>query len=77
MKVGKTEIQLNGAKIPIFDRERCIVDAFRLLNQEIAIKALKRALSPSQEVKIDLVKLQEYAKKLRVNINPYIMAITT
>lgn len=86
MTIGRTEIELGGARIPIFDRERCIIDAFRLLSRETALKALKTALSyskssvdtqyPFQE-KIDLVKLQNYAKKLRVNIIPYLIAMTT
>ena len=77
MTLGRIEISLDGVQIPIFDRERCIVDAFRLLSKEIAIKALRAALSPSYGTKIDVVKLQNYAKKLRVNINPYLIAVTT
>ena len=43
--LGKTEIVLEGVKIPIFDRERTIIDAFRLLSRETAIKALKAAIT--------------------------------
>lgn len=77
MKLGKTEITLEGVHLPIFDRERTIVDAFRLLSYETAIKALKMALSSQAKQRIDLRKLENYAHKLRVNIAPYLMAVTT
>lgn len=77
MKLGRLEIDLGGTKIPIFDRERCIIDAFRLLGRETAIKALKKGLMLPKGEKIDLVKLQDYAKKLRVNITTYLMTMTT
>ncbi len=77
MDLGKTEIELERTKIPIFDRERTIIDAFRLLSLEIAIKALKASISKGGKNRIDLMKLQEYAKKLRFNITPYLMSITT
>jgi predicted transcriptional regulator of viral defense system len=74
MDLGKTDITLEGMKIPIFDRERTIIDAFRLLSRETAIKALKAAVGGKN--RIDLVRLQEYARKLRFNITPYLMSIT-
>ena len=77
MNLGKTKIKLNGIDIPIFDRERTIIDAFRLLSLEIAIKALKTSLSLPKNQKIDLEKLQNYAKKLKVNIIPYLITATT
>lgn len=77
MNLGKTFINLEGVKIPIFNRERTIVDAFRLLSHESAIKALKMALSQKGKQRLDLKKLQAYAKKLRVNIDPYLMAVST
>ena len=76
MHLGKTEITLEGMKIPIFDRERTIVDAFRLLSRETAIKALKLAIAIDGKNRIDLIKLQEYAKKLRFDIAPYLMSLT-
>ncbi|HEY2811004.1 MAG TPA: type IV toxin-antitoxin system AbiEi family antitoxin domain-containing protein [Rhabdochlamydiaceae bacterium] len=76
MQLGRTEIELEKTKVPIFDRERTIIDAFRLLSRETAIKALKAAIAKSGKNRIDLVKLQEYAKKLRFNISPYLMSIT-
>jgi predicted transcriptional regulator of viral defense system len=75
--LGKTTIDLGGVQVPIFDRERTIIDAFRLLSQETAIKALKMALSSKSGVRLDLRKLQTYAKKLRFNISPYLISATT
>jgi predicted transcriptional regulator of viral defense system len=77
IQLGKTKMELEGVMIPIFDRERTIVDAFRLLSRETAIKALKGAIAKGGKNRIDLVKLQEYAKKLRFNITPYLISITT
>lgn len=77
MEVGKTEIALEGVKIPIFDRERTIIDAFRLLSRETAIKALKAAIAVRGKNRLDLRKLESYAKKLRFNIDPYLLSVTT
>ena len=77
LALGKTEIELEGVSIPIFDRERTIVDAFRLLSREIAIKALKAAITKSGKNRLDLVKLEAYAKKLRFDITPYLLSVTT
>lgn len=77
MSLGRTEIMLENMKIPIFDRERTIVDSFRLLSRETAIKALKASISKKGKNRIDLVKLQEYSKKLRFNIAPYLISLTT
>jgi|ERR1700722_574421 len=74
--LGRTEMVLERVKIPIFDRERTIIDAFRLLSRETAIKALKAAIAQGGKNRIDFVKLQEYAKKLRFNITPYLMSVT-
>ncbi len=77
MDLGKTTVDLGGIRISIFDRERTIIDSFRLLSQETAIKALKMALSSKSKVRLDLRKLQTYAKKLKVNISPYLLSVTT
>ena len=74
---GKTKIKLDGIYVSIFDKERTIIDAFRLLSYEIAIKALKMAFTQKNSKRIDLNKLQKYAKKLNVNINPYLITVTT
>lgn len=77
MSLGKTKIKLGETTVNIFNRERTIVDSFRLLSHEVAIKALKAYLSWSGGHKPDLKKLQEYAKLLKVEIHPYILALTT
>lgn len=77
LDLGRIEIELEGAHIPIFDRERTIVDAFRLLSRETAIKALKFAVAKGGKNRIDLIKLEAYAKKLQFDIAPYLMSIIT
>lgn len=67
IELGKVEITLGEYKIHIFDRERCVVDAFRYLSKEIAIKAIQRYFQ-SAKFKPDPKKLGVYAKALRVNI---------
>lgn len=76
ISLGKTDIVLGEYKVKIFDQERCIVDAFRYLSKEIAIKALQRYFKNATH-KTDLKKLGAYAKKLRVDITPYILSCTT
>ncbi|MGH2612715.1 MAG: type IV toxin-antitoxin system AbiEi family antitoxin domain-containing protein [Rhabdochlamydiaceae bacterium] len=75
-KLGKIEIALGEYNVHIFDRERCVVDAFRYLSKEIAIKAIQRYFQ-SPKYKPDPKKLGTYAKALRVNITPYILSYTT
>lgn len=77
MTLGLKTVRMGKFKLKIFDRERTIVDAFRYLSDEIAIKALQAYLLPSHLHKADLPKLLKYAKALRININSYIMALTT
>ncbi len=74
--LGKTVMTLGEYRVQIFDKERCIIDAFRYLSKEIAIKALQRYFH-SPTAKPDPKKLGSYAKKLRVNITPYILSLTT
>lgn len=74
--LGKIAISLGEYRVQIFDKERCIIDAFRYLSKEIAIKALQRYFQ-NKSSKPDLKKLSAYAKKLRVNITPYILSCTT
>jgi predicted transcriptional regulator of viral defense system len=76
VKLGKIEIVLGEYNVHIFDRERCIVDAFRYLSKEIAIKAIQRYFQ-NTKYKPDPKKLGAYAKTLRVNITPYILSYTT
>jgi predicted transcriptional regulator of viral defense system len=78
IKLGRTEIDLGGFTLPIFDRERTIVDAFRALDRETAIKALEFALATKKlDERINMEKLWRYAKELRVQIEPYVLAVTT
>ncbi len=77
MTLGQTTKEIAGQKVKIFDRERTIVDAFRYLDKEIAVKALQAYLKSSKEVRPDLKKLKKYAKAFKVNLTPYIIAFTT
>lgn len=70
---GRTEFKIGNETITIFNIERTIIDAFRYLSKEIAIKALKQALKPNRKISIDIKKLQQYAKKFRVNLTPYLL----
>ncbi len=73
---GSTKIKLGSAQVLIFDRERTIIDSFRFLSTEIAIKALKRYLS-GKYGKPDFIKLRKYSLKLKTSIDKYVEAITT
>lgn len=77
LELGKTEIEVEGNLIPIFDQERTIVDAFRLLSRETAIKALKAAIAKKGKNRLDFIKLECYAKELRFDIAPYLLSVTT
>ncbi|HAR42569.1 MAG TPA: hypothetical protein DCS07_08055 [Bdellovibrionales bacterium] len=77
LEIGKTQTTISGISVPIFDSERTIVDAFRYLSRETAIKALKMAFNRKGKEKLDLEKLRGYAKQLRVPITPYLLAVTT
>jgi predicted transcriptional regulator of viral defense system len=76
LSLGKTSVKIGSRKIKIFDRERTIVDAFRYLDKEIALKALQTYLKSGKEKKPDIDKLLRYAKRLRVDLTPYISAFT-
>lgn len=77
IQLGQTEIKIGDYSLKIFDKERTVVDAFRYLSQEVAIKALQAYLRPSDDQKPNLNKLAAYAKQLRVDIQPYILSLTT
>lgn len=53
------------------------VNAFRYLGKEVAIKSLQAAFIHNRETKLDLKKLREYAKNFRIDIDPYLLALTT
>lgn len=73
---GQTTVKIGSRKIKIFDRERTVVDSFRYLDKETALKALQAYLKASNDRKPDIDKLLKYAKKLRVDLTPYISAFT-
>lgn len=74
--LGQTTIKIGKQRLKFFDRERTIVDAFRYLDIETSLKALQAYLKTNQEVKPNIDKLLKYAKKLRVDLIPYISALT-
>jgi len=71
-ETGKINYKLDGEIICIFDRERTIVDSFRFLSLETAIKSLKMGINSKQ---IDLNKIMKYAQKFNVKIEPYIHSL--
>lgn len=77
MTLGVTEITLGSASIRIFDQERTIVDAFRFLGKETAIKALKKAFAPTHGNKPDVAKIRLYARTLRVALDDFLLMVTT
>lgn len=77
METGKTVYTIGQETVVIFDRERTIIDTFRYLSKEIAIKALKAAVSNRASQKLDIKKLQQYARQFGINLEPYILTVTT
>lgn len=73
---GQITVKIGSLKIKIFDRERTVVDSFRYLDKETALKALQSYLKAGTDRKPDIDKLLKYAKKLRVDLTPYISAFT-
>lgn len=74
--LGQATIDIDGTIVPIFDRERTILDAFRYLSKETALKALKTGLRQPREKRVDINKLRTYAKKMKINIDSYLLALT-
>jgi predicted transcriptional regulator of viral defense system len=74
--LGRKKLIVASYSTYIFDRERCVIDAFRFLSKETALRALREYLKSTAQNKPDLSKLARYAKMLRVNITPYIEALT-
>lgn len=73
--MDKLKLKSAVLKFPIFVQERTIVDAFRYLSLGTAIKALKTAITKKGKDKINYEKLINYSKVLRVNIEPYLLAV--
>lgn len=75
MDLGVTTVEMAGIKVKIFDIERTIVDSFRLLDNETALKALKIYLT-SPKTKVDLDKMDRYITKLRASkVRDYLTAL--
>ena len=75
MSLGVTTVKMSKYSIKIFDRERTIVDSFRLLDLETALKALKIYMTENDH-KPNIRKLLYYSKQLRVQkIKKYIEAL--
>lgn len=75
VSTGSTKIKLGAVNVRIFDKERTIIDSFRFISKETAIKALKEYLS-GRHGKPDLVKLRKYSRKLKTPIEKYVEAFT-
>ena len=77
METGVNTIKLAGLNVRIFDKERTIIDSFRLLDFETAVKALKIYLKGDQG-QPNINKLNRYIKALRAGkVQEYITAIMT
>lgn len=74
MNLGVQKKIIADIEVKIFNPERTIVDSFRLLDFETAMKALKLYLQ-GKCGKPNIKKLNEYARELRVNIEKYIAPI--
>ena len=75
-KLGRVPLKLGEYKTFIYDKERCVVDAFKKLSKESAMYSLKSYLKRTDEHKPDLSKFARYARELRVDVQPYIEALT-
>ncbi len=72
---GLTTTQIGEYELPIFDRERCIVDAFRFLEPKLAFRFLQYYIQDKNH-KPNLKTLANYGKKLRKDLKPYIELLT-
>ena len=75
IELGMKNIALAGIKVRIFDRERTIVDTFRLLDIETALMALKIYMS-GEGGNPNIRKIYAYSKELRQDISKYLMPFT-
>jgi len=75
-KLGRVPLKIGEYNTFIFDKERCVVDAFKYLSKESAMYSLKTYLKRTKDHKPDLPKLARYSKELRVDITPYLEALT-
>ena len=75
LTLGREPLKLGEYSTFIFDRERSVLDAFKLLSRESALRTLRAYLNPTDGPKPDFRKLLKYAKALRVNISQYLEAM--
>lgn len=71
MTIGMQYKRIGGIEVKIFDPERSIIDAFRLLDIETAVKALKLYLQ-GKCGKPNIGRLNTYSKELRGGIQRYL-----
>ena len=74
--LGISKISIGDIDIPIYDLERTLIESFKLLSIETAIKALSFAFNHGKH-KPNIKKIQRYSKKLRVSIHEYLLMVTT
>ncbi len=75
MMLGVNSIKLADMKVKIFNQERCIIEAFKMLDIETAITAL-RSYMTNKHKKPNIKKLLSYSRILRVDISKYILPFT-
>lgn len=69
--LGVKSIKVAEIEVKIFDVERTIIDSFRILDFETAMKALKLYVS-GRCGKPDIKKLNKYSKELRGGVSKYL-----
>lgn len=75
IELGRQRLELGEYDVQIFDRERCVVDAFKYLSKENALRTLRAYLRRSKTHRPDFKTLLRYAKALHVDLNPYLEAM--
>jgi predicted transcriptional regulator of viral defense system len=69
--LGIEELKITeNISVNIYSKEKTIVDAFKFLTLETAIKALKIYLNDNENV--DINKILEYSRILKVKMEPYL-----
>ena len=74
--LGRVPLHEGEYRTFIYDRERCVVDAFRFLSRETALYSLREYLKRTKHHKPDPSKLAHYAGILRVKMISYLEAFT-
>ena len=67
MELGRTSIKYGDIELPIFDKERTVVDAVKLLSRESGLKTLKMYMKKKASHTPDIDKLLSYAEKRKVH----------